>query len=225
MNTTSVTTFFILLLGGCFTATTTQAGVAQQSWVFDVFLDDRPIGMHQFSITEQARGFTLTSEAAFDVSFLMIPVYRYRHRSEERWIDGCLTSLTAQTDDDGEQLSVSLQKEAQQNRLKTAQGEQTLQGCLRSFAYWDLQLLKSPSLLNAQNGELISVDLVLLGTDQLQIADRNIDSRQYRLAGKDAEGHSIDIQLWYSSQGEWLALKSITEDGYQLRYLRRELTQ
>jgi hypothetical protein len=217
--------WFAVLLICCFPFASAQSGVVQRSWVFDVFLDDRPIGTHKFFISAQPQGYKVISEAEFDVSFLMIPVYSYHHRSEEHWVNGCLNSLTSRTNDDGEQLTVELHKQQQQYELTTAQGEQILQGCLRSFSYWDLQLLNAGTLLNAQNGELVSVDLSPLGEDRLKIDDRTIASRHYRLAGQNAQGSPINIQLWYSVQGEWLALKSITEDGYQLRYQRRELNQ
>ena len=39
----------------------------------------------------------MTSRAAFDVDFLFINAYRYRHTSNETFRDGCLAEIDAET--------------------------------------------------------------------------------------------------------------------------------
>ena len=52
----------------------------EQQWRFTVHLDDTPIGHHDFRV-EQVEGYEkVTTEARFDVSFLKIPLWSYRHQ-------------------------------------------------------------------------------------------------------------------------------------------------
>ncbi|MEO1201858.1 MAG: DUF6134 family protein, partial [Pseudomonadota bacterium] len=70
------------------------AALAQPAeWRFQVFLNDKPIGYHSFSVENDGRDQVLTTEASFDVKLLFITAFRYRHENTETWRDGCLQSM------------------------------------------------------------------------------------------------------------------------------------
>ena len=71
-----------------------------------MLLNDKPIGFHNFSLTRDGERQTLTTEASFDVKFLFINAFRYRHDNVEVWSDGCLESIYANTDNNGDFFSV-----------------------------------------------------------------------------------------------------------------------
>jgi hypothetical protein len=52
--------------------------------------------------------------------------------------------------------------------------------------------------------------------ETLEVGDRELASERYTLAGPD-----FSIELWYSPEGEWLALESTTKEGRKLRYERQ----
>ena len=66
-----------------------------------MYLDDKPIGYHHFTITQAGEFEQLTTQAQFDVEFLKIPLFRYRHENTERWSSQCLNSITSTTDENG----------------------------------------------------------------------------------------------------------------------------
>ena len=74
---------------------------------FQVYLDDKPIGEHSFRIADGGDMTRVSSRAAFDVDFLFINAYRYRHNSNEVFRDGCLAEIDASTDDNGKQFRVA----------------------------------------------------------------------------------------------------------------------
>jgi len=187
---------------------------AQQSWKFRVLLDDKPIGYHQVSVARESDRKTVHTQADFDVRFMYIPVYSYNHENREVWKDGCLVNIASTTDDNGDDYFINSQKQQQAFILQTQDGTQTLNGCVRSFAYWDIDLLKSEKLLNTQTGEYQSVTITDLGNDTLKLDQKEIDARHFRLV---CEGMNID--LWYSRDMQWLALESTTKSGAVLRYL------
>ena len=80
-----------------FAGTAAQAQV--QQWDFQVFLDDKPIGYHRYTLREAGAERELTSEARFDVKLLFITAYRYAHDASESWRGNCLARLNARTDD------------------------------------------------------------------------------------------------------------------------------
>lgn len=182
-------------------------------WPFKVSLDDTPIGDHRFTLSGPDRQWQLISEAKFDVEFLKIPVYRYRHRAEEHWKDGCLASLKADTDDNGAKSEVSATLEAGGLSITHARTESLAKGCTLTFAYWSPSILEAKTLLNPQTGELTPVEVTRQETTTLRA--RGVDARatRYRLT---ARGMTID--LWYDPEGHWIGLDSTLESGQILHY-------
>ena len=58
------------------------------------------------------------------------------------------------------------------------------------------------------------VEIIELGQDRFEVDGQVIDSLHYQLvAGKKV------VDLWYTLDKDWLALKSVLDDGYLLSYL------
>jgi len=198
---------------------TAQANTAQE-WQFRVYLDDEEIGYHKVRLTGGADGTRVSVEADLDVKFLLFTAYRYRHQTEEIWRGSCIADIQSQTDDNGERLFVRSEPDGDGLVLSTHAGERELSGCIRSFAYWNPELLDASRLLNTQTGEYEEVDIQNLGHGSFEIRERKIEAVQYRLT---AGGYRID--LWYTPEMDWLALRSETKDGYQITYVRDRLVQ
>ena len=181
---------------------------------FEVSLDEREIGNHSFTFEPLGdRHYRLTSEASYDVKLLFVTVYEYRHRSEEEWRDGCLVAIRSATDDNGNQYQVVGERVAEGFRLQV-NGEQRAVGetCVRSFAYWNPELLRTDKLLNSQTGKLEEIEHEVLGTTPLPWqGERTADTR--KLVTADGP-----IELWYGAGDGWLGLRSQLKNGRVLQY-------
>ncbi|BCM25141.1 DUF6134 family protein [Methyloradius palustris] len=182
-----------------------------EEWAFNVFLDKKPIGEHTFTINE-ARD-TLTSKAKFDVKLLFINAYNYLHASNETWQGDCLTSIDANTNDNGEKSVVTGKLEGQNFILNTPKGKQTLPACIMTFAYWNPKMLGQSKLLNPQTGDYLDVKITQIGKEQIEVRGKSIDAEHYNVIAK-----KMNIDLWYSPDKEWLALRSTTPEGRIINY-------
>jgi hypothetical protein len=169
-----------------------------RAWNFRVFLDEREIGRHRFTLSGQGAERELRSEARFDVRVLRIPAYRYRHDALERWRGDCLLSLSATTDDNGEPSAVDWRGQPG--------------ACDMSFAYWNPRILQARRLLNAQTGEVVPVTVTAQGEETMEVRGRPVLAQRHRLTGP-----RLAIDLWYA-EGEWVALQSEAAGGRLLRY-------
>ena len=124
---------------------------------FQVYLDDKPIGEHSFRIAEGGDTTRVSSRAAFDVDFLFINAYRYRHNSNEVFRDGCLAEIDASTDDNGKRFQVEGSTVGDAFRIERKDGTEQAPGCVKTFAYWDQSFLEQRRLLNPQTGDLEDV--------------------------------------------------------------------
>ncbi|MCG6974830.1 MAG: DUF6134 family protein [Acidiferrobacterales bacterium] len=203
--------FSLVLLGSQAIA----AGPVQE-WRFKVYLDDKWIGYHNFRLTPRDNGrHTLDIDASFDVKFLFINAYSYRHQNTEQWQRQCLRSIRSRTDDNGKRFDVTGSTIGSRFHLDNGSERTTLSDCVMTFAYWDPAILGADRLLNAQTGEYVDVTFIPMGRDLIAVRDQNIAANRYRLISDQAV-----IDLWYAeSNSRWLALQSTTDSGRKLRYL------
>src|SRR5690606_34172970 len=166
-------------------------------------LGGRRIVTHHFEVsTVPEGGERVLSRAQFDVKLLGITVYRYRHEAREHWQDGCLSSLEAETRDNGKELAVRAAQRDGVFRVEAAGAATPALQCAVAYAYWDsARLLRQELLLNPQTGRFDAVRFEERGTQPLQTAGGMVQARQVKL--HNAEGA---IDLWYAPDGQWLQL-------------------
>lgn len=201
------------LLAAPFLFAATASATVQKKWEFTVYLDDTAIGHHHFVLNERGAERELSSEARFDVKLLFVNVYRYAHGASERWRDNCLVSMAARTDDNGTQLKVSAEQHGERVTVTTTRGQETVPGCVMSFAYWNPEILRQARLLNPQTGQYEAVRISALGEETITVRGAPVKARRYRISGP-----KNPIDLWYGPDYTWLALQSPLGGGRTLRY-------
>jgi Family of unknown function (DUF6134) len=173
-----------------------QGIAAPGSWAFRVFLDNREVGEHRFTLTKTGAEEHVRSSARFDVRILMMNVFRYRHEATERWLDGCLLNLQSETQTNGQKQQVS----------------NDYSECPMSFAYWNPKILTARELVNSQTGVLTPVKVTQTGSEDILVRGKMQSAIRYRLTGP-----KLAIDLWYVDDN-WVALESEMEGGRRLRY-------
>ena len=204
----------LLLVAGYVNGAEADGAGAARKWQFRVYLDEKPIGTHEFRVKESAGRQVLSTEAEFDVKLLFITAFRYRHRNIETWQDDCLQSIDARTNNNGDQLLVQGERRDDVFKLRTGSGASDLDGCVQTFAYWNPSILESDRLLNSQTGEYEDVEVAYDGSERIAVDGSSIAADRYRLTAKGG-----DIRLWYSADDRrWLALEAPAKGGRTIRY-------
>jgi hypothetical protein len=186
----------------------------EQQWRFRVYLDDKPIGYHHFTISQAGEFEQLTTQARCDVEFLKISLFKYRHDNIERWSSQCLNSITSTTNENGTLFRVDGSVTDTGFLLSSNAGETILPACISTFAYWDKSFLRHNRLLNSQTGEYLEVSVDELPQQSVKISNTSIAVNRYRLTADE-----IDIEVWYSGNDQWLGLQSTTDKGRLIRYV------
>jgi hypothetical protein len=78
-------------------------------------------------------------------------------------------------------------------------------------------MLKQTRLLNAQTGQYEKVKIEPLGDDKVESQGKTVEAKRWRITGPESP-----VELWYSPQGEWLALESKVSGGKRTLAYRRE---
>lgn len=186
-----------------------------KDWTFDVYLDKNKIGQHTFSLSDADE---LTSKAKFNVKVLFINAYQYEHKAIEKWQGDCLTSLEAHTVENKIITNVKGNLTNTNFLVDDGKTKQSLPACNMTFAYWNPKILTQSKLLNPQNAEWLDTKITKLGTETIDVKGKNIEATHYKLDGSLAGKNKLKIELWYNTDNDWVALKSITPEGYTINY-------
>lgn len=205
----------------------TFANASTKEWDFDVYLDKNKIGQHSFKLSDNG---DLISEADFKVKVAFITAYTYHHVSREQWKDNCLNNLDADTLENKVASKVNGQFTNGKFELKAKIGKdekiQALPECVMTFAYWNPKILTQLKLLNPQNGDYLKSNFKLIGEEKIEVNSEQKSAKHYHLFANSTEGNAdkkpkLNIDLWYDNNNDWLALKSITPEGYTISYKRK----
>jgi hypothetical protein len=187
---------------------------AERSYEFSVLLDGSPIGFHHFDLLPRESGLEVRSEASFDVRFLFINAFRYRHTNRELWEGECLHVIESSTRQNGKEFVVSGERVSKSLEIDANGKSDRLEGCVMSFAYWNPRFLEQSRLLNPQTGEYLTVEVRPLGREQLTIRGEPVLASAFQLKARD-----LVITVWYSDDEEWLGLESVAKGGRIIRYV------
>jgi uncharacterized protein DUF6134 len=187
-----------------------------KEWHFDATVDGKPLGTHDYTLTEEGGQNTLHSVARYRYKIMAIEVYRYDHEATESWRGGCLEKLSARTDEKGNVSTMTGSASADGFAVDGPNGKVTLPKCVMTFAYWTKRMLEQSHLLNPQTQEWTPIKVSRLGRASIDARGARIPADHYKMvAGKDT------IELWYGDDGEWLALRSTTPEGRVVDYRLR----
>ena len=173
---------------------------ASDEWDFAVALDGKPIGTHRFVVSGPSEARSVDSRADMVVRMLGIPVYRYRHRAEERWQGNCLRELNADTDDDGKRQQVAQRFDSP--------------ACLMGFSYWNPKLVQQRQLVDPQTGRVTEVRFEAVADGSIDVRDRKVPAHGWLLLADKQR-----ITVWYAADtGRWIGLDADAKGGRRLSY-------
>jgi hypothetical protein len=188
-------------------------GAAAREWHFDVSLDGLPIGTHDISLQENGDARSVVSEMRFKVSLLGFKAGSYEQHEEETWKGDCLTRIDTKTVEKGATTTVSGRPEGGNFVIDGPGEQQRLPACVMSFAYWHPRVLKQTHLINVQTGASTPITVNAPDKEAYTVRGASVEATHYRI---DTARNRIDV--WYSPDGEWIGLRSTSQQGHVLAY-------
>ena len=138
--------------------------------------------------------------------------YPRRYEDQETWKGGCLARIASRTEEHGHVTTVAGRQEGDVFRID-GDTKGRLQGCVMSFAYWNPRVLKQASLINVQTGASTPITVHALDKEAYTVRGASVEATHYRI---DTARNKIEV--WYSPDGEWIGLRSTSQQGHVLAY-------
>jgi hypothetical protein len=191
-------------------ATTPRGG----SLAFVVYRNGVAVGRHLMTFSGPADSPRVTTEVEMTIKLGPVPVFRYRHHAEERWLSGQFADLDTRTDANGRKRRVSARRTEAGVMIDTGGAKVAAPANAAPLTHWNNQVLGGP-LFNPQEGKLLRINARLGGVETIKAAGgATIRATRWSLRG-DAE-----IENWYDASGAWAALRGKLPDGSMMEYRR-----
>ncbi len=164
---------------------------------FEVALDGSPIGEHSLNFA-QTDAKDLEIGIAIDLAVKLGPftVFDYTHRNASLWRDGLLYRMQSETDDNGDLHKVLV--EAGDGTLRVTAGGVNVYEIpdrMLPTTYWMASTVAQSQLINSQTGELLEVEILERGREDVPGPNGPIPATHYELTG------DLEIDLWYDDAG------------------------
>lgn len=173
------------------------------------------IGRHV--LTFEPQGDTLTVRIAVDavVTLLSVPIVRYSHHAVEVWKAGMLSSVTGETNKNGEHEWIKASRDSEGLVVLGSQTERYIAPEPAGGAsYWNRRLLDGP-MISLEDGVLLRPKVLQEPPESIPLASGGtVRAERFKLSG------SFKINLWYDETNTWASLGLSVKDGSYVHYER-----
>ena len=183
--------------------------------LFDVYRDGQPVGAHTVRFRDEGERLVVDTRFDLEVSLLFITAYRYSYSSTEVWQDGCLQSVRAVTNDNGDRSVVQAEVTPQLTRIDGPRGEITAPGHLFPSNHWNADVLDEDRVINTITGEVARVAITDRGADRVAVNGQSVPAQRYRYTG------DLDVDVWYDNAGRGVKMRFAVQDGSTIDYVCR----
>ena len=184
---------------------------------FTVLRKGKPFGQHILSFDRDKDGeLTVTTDVDLQVKFGPITAFKYRLDSVETWVDGQLSSLSGSSNSDGRKAKVAGKLVADGFRVDSTKFDGVLEGTVIPSSHWNRMQVYQDRMLSTETGEVLDIDVDIIGPDTVMVDGEAIETTHYRLQS------DLTVDLWYDQQSRWVQL-AFEVRGQEIEYVLNAL--
>jgi hypothetical protein len=180
---------------------------------FKVLRDGDEVGFHRVVFRPAGDSLIVESEFSIEVKVLFFTAYRYRYTSTDVWRHGCLVSVDAMVDENGDQSFVRAGVDNQRVTIVGPSGVETSDAGIFPTNHWHAGVIGAERVLNTITGKVAEVRIVDDGVDWVMVNDETHPVRRYHYTG------DLRNTVWYDGDGRWVKMRFTAEDGSTIEYV------
>ena len=184
---------------------------------FTVLRKGKPFGKHVLSFEKDETGaLEVTTDVDLQVKFGPITAFKYRLDSVEQWQDGYLVGLNGASNNDGRKGKVAAALDGDELIVESTKYDGALPKTIIPSSHWNRMQVYQERMLSTETGEVLDIEVEVLGDDQVKVGDQTIDATHYRLKS------DLTVDLWYDDQSRWVKL-AFEVRGQDIEYVLNAL--
>lgn len=181
--------------------------------VFHAIREDQDIGTHVLNFRRD--GVDLTVDIAVDLRVTAFgqTVYTYRHRATEIWRDNQILSVKADTDDNGQKLSMVATATESGLNVDAGGKQYVLPLGYVPTSHWNPAWLNAQGLINTASGEALHPVVKKQAVERIATATAQIEATRYTVTSP-RQG-----EIWFDNSGHWVKGRFVASDGSVIDYV------
>lgn len=212
----------VLLLASALAALLPARPGAAEPWVppgkrleFAISRDGSEIGRRVLTFAREDGRLVVDTRIEIAVRMLFVVVYRFERRARSVWRDGLVERYEAETDDDGKKSRIRVTAREHGLAIEANGSSRIVPRALKTREFWNIDILTEKAAIDTATGAVERI--VVSGPERtsLQLGNRTIPARHYRLMGK------TERELWYGQEGGLLQISRKARDGSTILTRRR----
>ena len=180
---------------------------------FEVTRNGSPLGVVMERFGRDGGDATAEVFIDFRVDLALITLYRYEHRSKERWRAGRLVALDTVTNDNGKAQRVIARPVVDGLQIDGEAGRIVAPADILPSSYWHPRFVEQERMLDSQLGRIIELTITEVGRESVIALGRPVDCVRYAMRG------GIDLDFWYDDRRVWQKM-SFSFKGAVIEYTR-----
>jgi hypothetical protein len=180
---------------------------------FDVYRKGTKVGFHRVRFDGTATDLTVSTEFKLQIDIFFITAFRYSYVSEEKWRNGRLEGLTADTDDDGTISAVNASWVDETLRIENRTSSVESSQPLFPTTHWNAGVVTQSQVLNTITGGIDDVQIEPTTTESVMTERGAVEAIRYTYSG------DLQNEVWYDQQGRWVKMRFTGTDGSLIEYV------
>lgn len=184
---------------------------------FTVLRKGKPFGRHVLTFEREADGaLQVTTDVDLQVRFGPITAFKYRLDSVEKWVDGQLVALSGKSNNDGRKGKVTAVRDDDELIVDGSKFAGALSLGTIPSSHWNRLQVYQNQMLSTETGEVLDIEVEIIGDDTVTVGDQQVDATHYRLTS------DLTVDLWYDQQSRWVKL-AFDVRGQSIEYVLNAL--
>lgn len=184
---------------------------------FEVIRNGKTLGSHKFKFKSFQQRLEVRVSSEIEYRLFSIPFYTHSHKAKEVWRNGNLISMEAETNDDGEVISISAEAVNNWLTISSSQGLIKVPRTVKPASFWSARAVHSDTLFSTLRGGILKISVEHIRDEVIQVKGMPRLTKHYKMVG------GVERDLWFdpSDNMALVYLKFEAKDGSTVEYKLR----
>jgi Domain of unknown function (DUF6134) len=179
---------------------------------FAIMRKGEQIGTHRIELRRTGKETSVSVETNVEVKVLFVTAYRFQYTATERWVNGRLVALSAETDDNGTQHKLTAALKGATLEVDADGKAAQVDKNIIPASLWNPELVRQSVMLDTQTGQVMPISVVDGGSEEVTVETGPAPAHRYTIKGKFSQ------DVWYDSRGRLVQSQLVAKDGSVITY-------
>jgi hypothetical protein len=185
---------------------------ATETLQYAIIRNGEQIGTHKVELRRTGKETAVNVATNVEVKVLFITAYRFQYAATERWVNGRLVALNAETDDNGTQHKLTAALKGGTLEVEADGKAAQVDKNILPGSFWNPEVVRQSVMLDTQTGQVMPISVIDGGSEQVTVETGPAPARRYTIKGKFSQ------DVWYDSRGRLVQSQLVGPDGSVITY-------